>query len=141
METLLIIVTVVLVLVTASYKLIPHRLVGPKKPRLALYPKYRKRLPHNLSEEEVQSTMSGLGFKPERHTDTMVMFTRGSIFGDFSIRLAKILVKVHKRNVDEYELTVEAGWLVAFDTGDLWTLTTELSDKLENPEGHILPSH
>ena len=28
-------------------------------------------------------------------------------------------------------VTLEAGWMVAFDTGDFWTFLTELKHKLE----------
>ena len=43
----------------------------------------------------------------------------------------KIKLGITPLESHRFEITLQAGWLVAFDTGDLWTFITELSSKLE----------
>ncbi len=40
--------------------------------------------------------------------------------------------RVKEPHVGLSEVTLEASWVVAFDTGDFWTFITELANKLEN---------
>ena len=127
-----IILLLAIFVITLSYKLTPHRPAGPNKPTFALMPKYKKRVRHKLSEEEVLALMSSQGFTHVQQTDTSCKFTREAVAGDLSVKRKKITVLLERRSFYEYELSVEGGWLVAFDTGDHWTMITELGEKLEN---------
>jgi hypothetical protein len=46
--------------------------------------------------------------------------------------LAKVVIYLRKIANNEHEVTVQAGWIAAFDTGDHWKFTKELTDKIEN---------
>ena len=131
METILIVVTALLA-ITVLYKVIPHRDLGVKKPFIAFLPKYKKNVKHSLNNSELEEKLAGFGFKKVKENDTSQVFTRGSVLGDISIKLAKVNVGLRKIGDNEHEVTVQAGWLAAFDTGDHWVFTKELSEKIEN---------
>jgi hypothetical protein len=57
---------------------------------------------------------------------------RGSVLGDFTVKLIKVNVGVTRITESSIKLTVEAGWFVAFDTGDFWSFLSELSAKVES---------
>ena len=134
METQLIIILGILILitVTVTYKLLPYRNAGSSKPFIALFPKYKKTVQHSLTGEQIESIMTSLGFKVSQRTNEIFRFSRGSVVGDISIKLAKVNVSLRRMNSNEHELTVEAGWIAAFDTGDHWKFITELGSKFEN---------
>ena len=131
---LIIIVVVALVGITAAYKLIPHRRVGDRKPLLALLPKYKKSISLNISEEQLESKLATYGFKKSGSKVGFSYFERGSLLGDFSfsVKLMKVKLGVKEPHDGLSEVTLQASWVVAFDTGDFWTLITELANKLEN---------
>jgi len=129
---LIIIIVVALAGITAAYKLIPHRRVGYRKPLVALLPKYKKSIRLNISQEQVESKLATYGFKKSGSKDGFSYFERGSLLGDFSVKLIKVKLGVKEPHVGLSEVTLEASWVVAFDTGDFWTFITELANKLEN---------
>ena len=132
METQLVVVLAIVILITVGYRLLPYRKAGARKPFIAFFPKYKKTVKHSLTDRELEFMMSGLGFKSSRKTDDILTFRRGSVIGDISIKLAKINVAMCKIMPSEHEITVEAGWVAAFDTGDHWQFITELGEKIEN---------
>ena len=75
--------------------------------------------------------LTDLGFSCDRQTPLALHLTRGHAKGDFSVELAKINLTVSLPLEAETELLVEADWLVAFDTGDLWQLTSEIKAIVE----------
>ena len=128
---ILIIVVVALVILTALYKWIPFRDLGDKKPAIAFLPKYKKTVRHALSSPELEQKLADFGFRKVKETEALQKFTRGSVMGDISIKLTKVDVCLRQLAENEHELTVQAGWIAAFDTGDHWKFTQELSEKLE----------
>lgn len=129
---IVIIVTILLSLITIFYKVLPFRVAGSKKPFLAIFPKYRKSVKHNLTHKELAQRLSEFGFRKTSGSSSITKFTRGSIIGDISIKLAKVNVELRELSENELEIFVQAGWVVAFDTGDHWKFITELSEKIEN---------
>jgi hypothetical protein len=112
------------------YKILPYRALGTKKPAIALLPKYKHLLEHEISRQQLEKELANYGFRKTDEEGNRAKFTRGSVLGDFSINLAKVNVGVIEHAQNRHELTVEAGWMVAFDTGDHWKFLTELCDKL-----------
>jgi len=131
METIIIVV-VTLVTITVLYKVLPCRDLGAKKPFIAFFPKYKKNVKHSLSNAELEKKLADFGFKKVKESESFQKFTRGSVLGDISIKLAKVNVGLRKIAENEHEITVQAGWVAAFDTGDHWKFTKELSEKIEN---------
>jgi hypothetical protein len=131
METIIIVV-VVLVVITGLYKVLPCRDLGTKKPFIAFLPKYKSNVKHSLSNAELEERLAGFGFKKIKEGESFQKFTRGSVLGDISIKLAKVNVGLRKINENEHEMTVQAGWIAAFDTGDYWEFTKELSENIAN---------
>lgn len=114
-----------------------------KRPSIAWMPKYRSRC--TLSEAIRSSSdparalvirLGEAGFSCERQTPLALHFTRGHARGDFSVEIAKINLVVSLPIETEVDLIVEAGWLVAFDTGDLWQLTKELTALVADDPAH-----
>jgi len=110
-----------------------------KRPRLAWMPKYRCRCEPSASvlsspdpARALVLRLGELGFVCERQTPLALHFSRGHAQGDFSVELAKLDVTVSLPIESSTELLVEAGWVAAFDTGDLWQLTTELKALVES---------
>lgn len=132
MEIKILAVACVIVLTTALYKLLPFRRAEGKKPFLAFLPKYKKLVKHSLSRSQLDEKLSEYGFKKVKQESALGKFTRGSALGDISIKLTKVKVGLREISDNEHEITVQAGWVAAFDTGDYWQFITELSDKIEN---------
>lgn len=132
MEVQIISLVLVLLFITALYKLLPYREMGSKKPFFALFPKYKKTIPSTTSDLNIEQLLNGLGFKKVKQDDSSSKYTRGSMLGDISIKLAKIDVYLKTISSTEKEVAVQAGWVAAFDTGDHWQFLNELSQKLED---------
>ena len=127
-------VVIVLAVFTVLYKLIPYRSVGEKKPFFAPLPKYQKIIDTKKSNEDIHSQLKEFGFSQVSASGNITKYKRGSVIGDFSIKLAKLNVSVVRVSDTSVKLTVEAGWFVAFDTGDFWMFLSELSQKIGNEE-------
>ena len=134
------IITVVVALVgfTILYKALPHRSLGYKKPFISLFPKYRTNvalpasvLNAQVPENELEKLLSTYGFEKKSQNTNIAKYSRGHILGDFSIKLAKVNLLVTTPESDSVNVSIEAAWVVAFDTGDFWKFLTELKDKIE----------
>lgn len=136
---LIIFVAVALAVITMLYKILPHRNMEEKKPFISLFPKFKTKvkLPPALlesvnPEEALETVLSEYGFNKKNKNNSITKYSRGHILGDISIKLAKINLLVTKPVSDYIEISIEAGWVVAFDTGDFWKFLAELKDKIEN---------
>jgi hypothetical protein len=131
---LIIIVVVVVVAFTLSYKLVPYRQLSGKKPTLALFPKYQTEVnwaSSDLTLTEIEQKLADFGFKKSKMENEVTLFQRGHLLGDFSVKLMKVKCGVSAPKRGKSTITLEAGWMAAFDTGDFWTFLTELKQKLE----------
>ena len=132
MESTLAIVVVALVVITALYHLLPHREASGKKPAFALFPKYKARIKHSLTNEQLEAKLAAFGFEKKAESGSVMNFSRGSVLGNFSIELAKVNVTLEILSKNEIEIRVNAGWVAGFDTGDHWQFTRELVEKLND---------
>jgi len=126
------IVLAALAVFTLAYKFAPYRSAGEKKPVIALFPKYRKRIQVKYTPDELESRLTSCGFSKSGVNNKITYYYRGSLLGDFSIKLIKVKLGVSEPENGMSDITLEASWVVAFDTGDLWTFITEISNKLED---------
>mgnify|MGYP000073368739 CR=1 FL=1 len=134
MNTQYILIAAVLsvLVITVVYKLMPYRAVSGKKPFFTLLPKYRKEVDTSLNSDQLDRKLAQYGFKKNMSDGSTDYYTRGSLIGDFSVNLMKVRLGVSKQENGKSELTLEASWVVAFDTGDFWSFISELGHKLEN---------
>ncbi len=128
----IIVVMLVVALITGIYKLLPFRNAGSKKPYLAIFPKYKNSVEIPFSSEILEKKLSEYGFKKTKEKGGIIYFTRGFILGDLSVKLSKVKLTAKEISQNLTVLTIEAGWVAGFDTGDHWKLLKELSNKLEN---------
>lgn len=131
MEFTLAVALVAMIILTLVYRVLPYRLASDKKPSIALLPKYKKHISTSLMHSDLEGKLAQYGFKKLGSKNDTIYFTRGALLGDFSVKLMKIKLGVTPLEPYKFEITLQAGWLVAFDTGDFWTFITELSRKLE----------
>ena len=135
----IIFVVVALVAITLLYKVLPRRNLGEKKPFVSFLPKFKTsvKLPTVLlasenPEKGLEVVLSEYGFIKKSKNNSITKYSRGHVLGDFSIKLAKVNLLVTEPKSGLAELAIEAGWVVAFDTGDFWQFLTELKAKIEN---------
>jgi hypothetical protein len=107
-----------------------------RKPLVCLLPKYFLALPLNIAkatQDELESRLAMYGFRVNSADDNSVRFTRGSVLGDFSIKITKVNVIAALPLTDPVQLKVEYGVIFgcAFDTGDLWKFCRELTQQVE----------
>ena len=136
---LIIFVVFALAAITMLYKILPHRKMREKKPFISFFPKYKTKveLPSSLLEsenpgKELETALSKYGFLKKSKNGSVIKYSRGHILGDFSIKLAKVNLLVTEPESGCVEISIEAGWVVVFDTGDFWKFLTELKEKIEN---------
>lgn len=115
------------------------RPLGEKKPMVTFLPKYLVtiRLPAGVTEASdpgagLEELVAPLGFKLESGTKEVLQFGRGSLLGDFSIKIAKVYLRFRLPLSGETQCEVAYGFGALFDTGDLWRFANELKDKLES---------
>lgn len=118
--------------ITAIYKVIPYRLASGTKPFFTLLPKYRKPIDTSLDSEDIDKKLEQYGFKKTKSDGETSYYTRGALLGDFSVKLMKVKLGVSQQGDGKAGLTLEASWVVVFDTGDLWAFISELGEKLQN---------
>jgi len=116
---------------TLAYKVAPFRAAGEKKPLLALLPKYRKRIRIGCTPSELESRLASNGFSKSGTKNNTTYYHRGSLLGEFSVKLIKVKLGIAELEDGMSDVTLEASWVIACDTGDLWLFITELSSKLE----------
>lgn len=121
----------IVVCMAIMYKNRPFRESGGTKPVIAFLPKYRKVIYSKLASNEIEETLYGFGFKKVKEKGERIDFIRGSILSDFSIERIKLKVGINRLSEHKVELTLQAGGVVTFDTGDHWDLITKLGEQLE----------
>ncbi len=130
----ILVVLVAWVVITVLYKVIPYSELSATKPSVALLPKYKIEvtLADDLADADaLEERLVSFGFKKYSEKEGKAYFVRGHILGDISIDLVKIKLGFKSLQNNKSEVTLEASWLILFDTGDSWTFLTELSRKLE----------
>ncbi len=60
----------------------------------------------------------------------MLLYKRGSVLGDFTIKIAKVNLFFSLPLESETKLYIQYGTFALFDTGDLWKFTNEIRGKL-----------
>jgi len=82
----------------------------------------------------ILSSLESLGFHVVNRGPLSVNLSRGHILGDFSMKIAKLNLRISLPPARETNLAIEYGALfgIAFDTGDLWRVTTELIERLQS---------
>jgi hypothetical protein len=121
-----------LAVVPRMYRKRPYLEPFAHEPGVVWFPKYRIPLAAVPPESEVKTRLAALGFtRSDAGEDgDSLHFTRGSPWGDFSIRRARMDVTVQGQPGGSGELFVEAGWFILFDTGDTWQLTRKIAESL-----------
>ena len=136
-DQLIVVVVAAIVAFLVAYKLKPFSDLSVDRPALSVLPKYLVSVHISesviLSEtpsKSLESMLSNLGFKLETTTDSEIRLMRGSVLGDFSLKIGKVRVSAPLPLLSKTKLRVEYGAFVAFDTGDLWTFCRELQEKV-----------
>ena len=121
----------------AVYKIKGHTAFPASQPTLALLPKYAFSisLPAEISMapdpiEKLGSLLAEYGFRESKRSDKIVVYSRGSLLGDFSVEITKLNLEISLPLAAESAARVEYGAFAAFDTGDLWRFSDELTRKL-----------
>ena len=83
-------------------------------------------------ENELEKYLSDFGFVQRSKNETEIKYARGHILGDISIKLAKVNLLIATPVAAVTDISVEAGWVAAFDTGDFWKFLAELKEKIES---------
>jgi len=81
---------------------------------------------------ELENKLSTYGFKKISSINNLTYYERGSLLGDFSVKIMKVKLGVKEIHNGISEITIAASWFAAFDTGDFWILITELTRKSED---------
>jgi len=131
----ILLVIALLVALKVAYALKSCATLPPKKPKFCFLPKYAFSLPINGSagENELPSHLKQFGFQEKSRSKQGIVFSRGSELGDFSIKIAKLIVTAELPLTDPVQLKIEYGvaFGCAFDTGDLCKFCHELIQKME----------
>lgn len=124
-----------LVLIHFGYQKLKGVLLPIKKPFIQFFPKYCWKLEGNISQDELEKTMSTFGFQISLDNKKYIKFTRGSVLGDFSIKITKVNISFEKPLSKGSKVYIAYGnFAPVFDTGDLWKFTKELTKKIEKQQ-------
>lgn len=122
-----------------KYKDGTAQLLPNKRPWFCWLPKFKTtvNLPSTIVNyadplQSLGDKLQELGFRLEYQETGFARFTRGSKYGDFSTKIMKIDLTFSTPIKQETDVIVEYGEFAAFDTGDLWKLTTEVKQHLQN---------
>jgi len=136
-DQLIVVVPTVIVAFLVAYKFKPFSELSVARPSFSVLPKYfvSVHIPESviLSEtpsKSLESMLSSLDFKLEQTTESEIRLVRGSVLGDFSLKIAKVRVSAPLPLLSATRIRVEYGSFAAFDTGDLWKFCRELQEKL-----------
>lgn len=106
-----------------------------KKPMLKWFPKYlvpitlAKSVTSSSEANDLLETMlANFGFTFQYATKNQLYFSRGKSWGDFSINIIRINLVFDTPLNEVTMMKVEIADMCFVDTGDLWTLSTELSN-------------
>ena len=109
------------------------------KPKFCMFPKYDLsiRTPLRVKESTDPVVMLGnllepFGFSQTTSTEESIQFSRGSALGDFSIEIAEVNFAFSLPIGSDLICRATYGNFAAFDTGDLWTLCSEIKTKIED---------
>ncbi len=112
--------------------------VEATKPRLKWLPKYQLdiKLPAQIfcdgsADEKLEILLGHFGFEIDCWTKTQILFSRGKKWGDFSIKLLKLRISFPMPLTESSTVLVEVADVCLFDTGDLWSLTSEIKAYIE----------
>jgi hypothetical protein len=133
-EWLWTIVTAVAVVLVISliYRIRPYRELPDRKPHIAVLPKYQAKLNlAGMTVDELESRLNKCGYQKNKESDNAIVFSRGSVTGDLSVEALKSKFTVAKPFAESTQATLEAAWMVAFDTGDFFRLFGELKERIE----------
>ena len=115
------------------------QLLPSKKPFFCWLPKFKTtvELPPKIVNygnplQSLGDKLQELGFRLESQEASYARFTRGSKYGDFSTKIMKIDLTFSTPIKQETDMLVEYGEFAAFDTGDLWKLTNEVKQHLQD---------
>lgn len=119
-----VLVVVALIYSEKAAKKFPHT-----KPLFAWLPKYNVPMPAKVLADlgRVHEALTAFGFEKSRKSAAGLRYKRGSVVGDFSIKVAQVVVVILP---DAEQMEVRYGAFAVFDTGDLWTFASELRQKL-----------
>ena len=102
--------------VAISYKRNKPKELPKTKPSIAWLPKYHSvvRLSENVintssATDVLGKQLSFFGFKLVKDSSSELVFSRGSVLGDFSIKIAKVNLKFNKPLTNETKLAIEYG--------------------------------
>lgn len=128
----IVIAVAVLLAVTLIYRIRPYAVLPERKPRFAVLPKYQAKWDlDGMTLEELESRLKACGYQKTKERENAIVFERGSVAGDFSVRALKSKLTVSKPFEVSTLATLEAAWIVAFDTGDFFERFGELKQKVE----------
>lgn len=137
---LLILVVGALVVIFVAYRLKTAPVLPDRKPSFCLLPKYvvSLRLPSAVVSSPDPISVLGqrlgeFGFSEAKREAGFVRYSRGSLLGDFSIKIAKVNLTFPLPLEAETAVEIGYGQIPAFDTGDLWKFATELKARMELP--------
>jgi len=130
-------VLVLLVLLHLRYQVKEASEMPGEKPRFCWQPKFQTafELPGEIADGgdpvgAVSRKLGEYGFGQAEVTDTEATFSRGSVVGDFSIKLAKVVLVFELPLVPTVKMEARlGGFAPVFDTGDLWEFVSELKQK------------
>ena len=129
--------------ITLVYQAIPCRELPEVRPGFSLLPKYRTSIDWDSPAPDpiaIEQKFAACGFQLVRSDDHAMHYQRGKLLGDFSVKVLKLKCTISIPDNGSSTLTVEAGWMIAFDSGDLWTFTSELKANLES-DGILTSTH
>ena len=114
-------VVIVIAALTLVYRLLPYRDLADTKPMIAFFPKYRLDI---STVKDIENNLVQAGF----HTiqNDRPDWYRGRNFGDFSVKLMKLRLRISEDRQSAVLATPFFG--VVFDTGDLWTVGKQIVD-------------
>ena len=115
---LIIIAVSAVFLFTLIYHLLPYKVWRNDKPKVVFFPKYIAG--YQTSSETIREKLIQLKFVEKEPN----VYVRGKIYGDFSAKAIKLKIKLDKDNNQILVSSMIFG--IAFDTGDLWALTSEI---------------
>lgn len=105
------------------------------RPTFAFFPKYlvefdiaRDINSQSAYESRIRQSLVELSFRESKAQP--LKFQRGLKYGDFSTKVAQIVVVFDPIHAGRGPFRIMYGWVCLFDTGDLWELAAEIRTKL-----------
>ena len=115
------IVVIAVAALTLVYRLLPYRDLADTKPMIAFFPKYRLDI-SAVKDIELNLVQAGFHAIGSDRPD----WYRGRNFGDFSVKLTKLRLRISEDRQSAVLATPFMG--IVFDAGDLWTVGKQIVD-------------